>query len=410
MAKTKSKTGEATGASKKPESGGTRLPIDPIILIVIAAIAILAVVVIFMTASSPPPVTGVSSEECGNRTLAYVNQLLASQGTVATLVSVDDKNGMYQVNVSPQGGQIPLYVTRDCTLLFSQVGWEMGAPQSGSTATACGDRTVSFVNDYLVGEGTAATLANVREQHGMFQVNVSYQGEEFPLYATLDCSLLFNIMNDGLDMTAPLPTPTPTPEPVKTDRPTVDLYVMSFCPYGTQAEATMKPVVDLLGKKADIHLRYITSVTGTNVTSVRSLHGAVEVEEDLRQVCIQKHAPQNLWAYLTRFNAECYPLTQNTTDMLKCSQNITASLGIDGVKIQTCATGTEGIGLLKTDEESATEDGATASPTLLINGVEYSGSRTPESYKEAICGSFTTLPADCSTVLSSQQAAVAGSC
>jgi len=262
------------------------------------------------------------------------------------------------------------------------------------------------VNELLAGQGTA-TLGNVKEQHGMYQVNVSYQGEEIPLYSSPDCSMLFN---EGLDITVPPPTPTPTPEPVKTDRPSVDLYVMSFCPYGTQAEATMKPVADLLGKKADIHLRYITTVTGNNVTSVYSLHGAVEVEEDLRQVCIQKHAPQNLWAYLTRFNAECYPLAQNTTDMLKCSQNITASQGIDGVKIQTCATGTEGIGLLKTDEGSAIANDATASPTLLINGVEYSGSRTPESYKEAICGSFTTLPADCSTVLSSQQAAVAGSC
>jgi hypothetical protein len=419
MAKTPSKTGEAPGTSPpNSDSRGTRPRIDPIILIVIAAIAILAVVLfITMSSSTSQPVHAISVETCGEQTLAYANKLLASQGTVATLVSVDEKNGMYQVNVSHQGGYIPLYVTRDCTLLFSQEGWEIGAPLSGSTASACGNRTVTFVNDYLVGEGgTNATLANVKEQHGMFQVNVSYQGEEFPLYATQDCTLVFNIFGDVLDMTVPpptfppTPTPTPTPEPVKTDRPSVDLYVMSFCPYGTQAEAAMKPVVDLLGKKADIHLRYITTVTGNNVTSVQSLHGAVEVEEDLRQICIQKDSPANIWSYLTRFNAECYPLSRDAAGMLNCSRNITGSLGIDQSKITVCATGTGGIDLLKTDEGSATENDAMASPTLLINGVEYSGSRTPEAYKLAICGSFTTPPAECSTVISSEQAAAAGSC
>ncbi|MDD1652343.1 MAG: DsbA family protein, partial [Methanomicrobiales archaeon] len=349
-------------------------------------------------------------EQCGNQTLTYVNQMLASQGTVATLESVSEVKGMYQVNVTHRGGVIPLYVTRDCSFVFSQQGWEIGAPMSAPTANACGERTVTFVNEYLTGGGTAVTLANVLERHGMYQVNITYEGEQFPLYATVDCSLLFNIMGDGLDMSVPPPTPTPTPEPVKTDRPTVDLYVMSFCPYGTQAEGTLKPVVDLLGEKADFRIRYITTVTGTNLSSVRSLHGAVEAEEDLRQICIQKQAPGNFWTYLARFNAECYPLGLDQAGIAECSRNITSSLGIDEKKVTACVTGTGGIDLLKTDEGASEEHNATASPTLIVNGVEYGGDRTPEAYKQAVCRSFTNPPAECATVLSSQTVTATGSC
>jgi predicted DsbA family dithiol-disulfide isomerase len=96
--------------------------------------------------------------------------------------------------------------------------------------------------------------------------------------------------------------------------------------------------------------------------------------------------------------------------MRDCSQNVTASLGIDQNKITACATGTDGINLLKTDESLSITHDATASPTLIVNGVVYEGERTPEGYKQAICGSFTNPPPECATVLTSQQATVAGSC
>ncbi|MDD1652462.1 MAG: DsbA family protein [Methanomicrobiales archaeon] len=379
---------------------------DPIMLVVIAAIALIAVIAVVVMTSSPQSGSAVSVKSCGEQTLSYVNENLATEGTAATLVSSEDQHGMFGYTVSYQGQSIPLYTTKDCTMLFMDP-MEMMASQTNVAAAACAERALEYVNGNLVAPDTTASLTGIEEERGMYRLTVSYNELEFRLFATKDCNLLFM---EGLDMTAAPPTPSPTPEPVKSDRPAVDLYVMSFCPYGTQAEATMQPVKDLLVKKADIQIHYITTVTGTNVTSIRSLHGTVEAEEDLRQICIQKYAPESLWTYLNRFNAECYPLTRNSTVMVRCSQNITSSLGLDGAKIGTCATGAEGIGLLATDEASAEKNGANASPTLLINGVEYSGARTPEAYKLAICGSFTTPPAECSAVLSSQQAAAAGSC
>jgi len=335
MVKTESEQQKGTGTPPPiPDGMRTRAAIDPIILVVIAGIAILAVVVFLVMSPSSPPVPAVSAQRCGDQTLSYVNENLATAGTAATLVSVE-------------------------------------------------------------------------EQHGMYQVTVSYQGQEYLFYATRDCTLLFT---EGTDMTAPQPTPTLPQEPAKTERPAVDLYVMSYCPYGTQAEAAMKPVADLLGTKADIRVRYITSVGGTTVDSVESLHGPVEAQEDLRQACIQKYSPGKLWSYLARFNSECYSSSQTPESAIGCSRNVTSALGIDQAKIDACATGAEGIGLLTTDQASAGVQGATASPTLLINGVKFSGSRSPEAFKQAICGSFTTAPAECQTTLSEQQAAAGGSC
>jgi hypothetical protein len=208
----------------------------------------------------------------------------------------------------------------------------------------------------------------------------------------------------------PQVTQQATKAPVKSARPAADLYVMSFCPYGSQAETAMGPVVDLLKSKADIRIRYITTISGTTVDSVNSLHGPAEAKEDLRQICINKYYPEQFWSYIKTFNEQCYPSWRNATVLDSCQKNTTAALSIDSAKIDTCAQGAEGLALLIADEAAAAHDHATASPMLFINGVLYSGARTPDAYKQAICNSFETVPAECSTVLSSSSASASGNC
>jgi glutaredoxin len=290
----------------------------------------------------------------------------------------------------------------------------MLSPAGNSTAVpiqSCAEKVISYANENLVQPGTSVSFQSVSENRGIYEIRGKYQSQNVTLYATKDCTMLFT---NGIDMNSPgstSGTPTPTPTPVKTARPFVDLYVMAFCPYGTQAESAMKPVVDLMGTKADIRLRYITTVRGSTVDSVQSLHGLPEAQEDLRQVCIQKYHPQKFWDYLESFNARCYSLSQNTTRLNTCWKNTSASMGIDTAAIETCATGSDGLGMLMEDETNAGRDGATASPTLFINGVKYSGARTPEAYKQAICTSFDAAPPECGTILAaSQQTASAGGC
>ena len=299
-------------------------------------------------------------------------------------------------------------------LLVSVPGSQSGI-SSPVPIQLCGEKVISFANENLVQPGTSVIMQSVSENRGIYEIRGNYQSQNVTLYSTKDCTMLFT---NGLDLNSndgtaagQKPTPTPTRSPVKTARPSVDLYVMAFCPYGTQAESAMKPVVGLLGTNADIQLRYITTVQGSTVDSVQSLHGLTEAQEDLRQICIQKNYPQKFWDYIEFFNANCYPLSQNPTSLNACWKNTTATLGIDTAAIETCATGSNGLEMLREDEKNADGNGATASPTLIINGVKYSGARTPEGYKQAICNSFDAAPSGCGTLLAaSQQAPSAGGC
>ena len=288
----------------------------------------------------------------------------------------------------------------------------MQAPPVQDTAIppqACAEKSLRYINDNLVSPGTSASLITVTESRGMYEMKIMYQETDMILYTTRDCSFLFT---SRIDMNATpqgsRSNPQPAAPPIKTVRPVVDLYVMAFCPYGTQAESAMKTVAALLGSKADIRVRYITTVTGTTVSSVRSLHGMPEVNEDLRQICILDKNPEKFWDYISRFNEACYGLSQDADRLDACWRNVTAAAGIDTKSIESCAAGEEGLALLKADEALAGRDRADSSPTLVINGQEYTGSRTPDAYKQAICDRFETAPAECSTILPPVQGAVAG--
>ncbi|WAC05250.1 MAG: thioredoxin domain-containing protein [Methanoregula sp.] len=272
----------------------------------------------------------------------------------------------------------------------------------------CGDKVLQYVNQNLVPQGSPATLVETSEDRGLYWIKIQYQSQVITLFASKDCSLLFT---SNYDMNQQGTQAAQQKAPVKSARPAVDLYVMAFCPYGIQAETVMKPVVGLLGSKADIRLRYITMVTGTTADSVNSLHGPTEAQEDLRQICIQKYYPEKLWTYVARFNEACYPESANTETQKACWMNASAMAGIDMAKITACASGPEGISLMKADEADSNKNGASGSPTLIINGVTYSGARTPERYKQAICNSYDTAPAECDTTLSTTQATnAAGGC
>jgi len=271
----------------------------------------------------------------------------------------------------------------------------------------CSETAIDYINTNLVSAGETVTLINITDNKNIYTIWSRYQGRDLPIYATRDCSLLFT---NAFTLNAAAATPVPTQSPKKSERPVADLYVMAFCPYGTQAETVMRPVVDLLGTKADVSIRYITTVKGASVDAVTSLHGPAEAQEDLRQLCIMKSYPAKYWNYLAAFNGQCYPVWQNATLLDTCRKNVTATLGIDLPAINTCATSADNIALLGRDEVEAESNGATASPTLLVNGVPYTGPRTPEGYKQAICNSFNTAPAECNTTLSSASAATAGGC
>jgi protein-disulfide isomerase len=270
-------------------------------------------------------------------------------------------------------------------------------------------KAVKFINDNLVAPNTTASFVSVADVQGVYNVSVEYQGRNVSVYLTKDGSYMF--LSSPLDITQSLPQEPQQQQPTeatKTAKPTVQLYVMAFCPYGIQAEDAMKPVVDLLDGKADIQVHFIASVSGTTPDSVSSLHGPVEAQEDLS---IMKYYDQKTyWKYMMVIDATCSGQRGDTNAYDTCWKSAAKNASIDTSKIDTCAKGSEGINLLKADEALTTQYGVSGSPTLIINGAVYNGDRTPDAYKQAICQAFTTSPAECSQNLSTTGSAASGGC
>ncbi|MFH0832653.1 MAG: thioredoxin domain-containing protein [Candidatus Aenigmatarchaeota archaeon] len=289
----------------------------------------------------------------------------------------------------------------------------VGKPSAGTgmvtiNAQDAAKKAIDYINANVVSTGSVS-LVSVEETNGMYKITTTYQGQQIPVFITKDGTNLF--LSQPMDTTKPVETTEPeTQEIEKKEKAEVNLYVMAFCPYGVQAEEAMKPVADLLKGKADIKVRFIANVGGDTVDSVQSLHGAPEAKEDLRQLCIMKYYPDKYWEYVADINKNGYPVYRDATAFDAAWKNATKKLGINATKIEACAFSKEGLDLLKADEALTNQYGVSGSPTLIINGVKYSGGRDAESFKKAICSGFVTEPTECSTVLSGDAGTASGNC
>lgn len=194
---------------------------------------------------------------------------------------------------------------------------------------------------------------------------------------------------------------TPPANIPKSDKPKVELFVMSFCPYGLQSEKALMPAWDLLRNKADISVKFVSY----------AMHGKGEIDENTREYCIQKEQPAKFSAYL-----KCFFEGRNGSapDYKTCL----ATAGVDQVKLNTCVSKADkqfGI-TAKYDDQSSWLSGrypiypiheadnnkyqVQGSPTLVINGVQAEVARTPEAVKQAICAAFNNAPSECAQTLS----------
>jgi hypothetical protein len=190
----------------------------------------------------------------------------------------------------------------------------------------------------------------------------------------------------------------PLTEAPKTDKPKVELFVMSYCPFGLQMEKAYLPVMELLGKKADIDIKFVNY----------AMHEKKEVDENTRQYCIQKEQTEKYTNYL-----KCFASTDKFDTCLAGAQ-------IDEYKLTACITKADKeFKISKSYDDKANwlggqfpaylihqdlnvKYGVQGSPTLVINGVQAEADRTPEAVKTAICNAFNQKPAECSTTLSNQ--------
>jgi glutaredoxin len=202
---------------------------------------------------------------------------------------------------------------------------------------------------------------------------------------------------------------------VTTDnKPQIDFFVMAYCPYGNQAEEAIEPVYQLLKSKAIFNPRYViySNYGGGGPTycldaesKYCSMHGIQELNQNIREMCVNKYMGiDSTFKFMLAMNAQCSSSNADT-----CWEAVAKGLGLDTAKIKTCEAG-EGLALVKAQKDLGDLAGVSGSPTVFIDGVEYSGARTAEGFKTGLCNAFTTKPSECSTTLESGAAATTGSC
>lgn len=277
-----------------------------------------------------------------------------------------------------------------------------------ASKTEVGEKTAEFLNNYFAQSGASGKveLKNVEEDSGLYKVNMIYNNEELSVYVTEDGKYIIPSQAlSPLDTEIVTEQTQPTEIP-KSDKPKVELFVFSYCPYGTQAEKGMIPVYDLLKDYADFE-----------IVAIGAMHGEFEKTESLRQICIEKNYGKDvLFKYLKSFdeNSKIGDCKGDEKCVNPLIESIYSSLSIDKNKIEACIE-KDAEAIYNQQNEKAKSLGVTGSPTIVINGVEVpiSGnsysyndqkiafSRDANTYKKIVCSLFNTAPDACSEQLSS---------
>jgi|TARA_Y100000310_G_scaffold329278_1_gene398807 hypothetical protein len=155
----------------------------------------------------------------------------------------------------------------------------------------------------------------------------------------------------------------------------LDLFVMSQCPYGTMAEDLVMPIVEDFGSDVNFNLYFIANPAGDGFSS---LHGQPEVDEDMRQLYIIKNNPEKFFDYLECFN----PDYRNPEASFEACAD---ELGLDADAITSFIESDEGKALFAENIQKSTELGIGGSPTFYINGEPYQGARSESAITRALC-------------------------
>lgn len=277
------------------------------------------------------------------------------------------------------------------------------------SADAAADKAINFINDNLLSGGQTITLKSVEDDNQLYRVGLEVGGQEFVSYVSKDGKLLFPSvinMSEGAKANTQQPSQQSALDTPKKEKAEADLFVMSYCPFGMQAQEAMVPVMELLGDKADINIRFVNYI----------MQDKKEIDENTVQYCIQKEQRAKLVGYLKCFlgskdSKEC--IEEEGVDKGKldsCINEANKQFNIEADYEDKGSWSNGRYPRYRVDDELNDRYGISSSPTLIINGVKYSGSRSPEGFKQAICAGFEESPKECEEVLSGAASATSGSC
>ena len=240
-----------------------------------------------------------------------------------------------------------------------------------------GDAASTLV-DYLNAQtGGGVEFVSSEDMGDLYKIMVSYQSDQIPVYITKDGEYF---VQGAVPISGQVTQPTQEQPPVdvpKSDKPKVELFIMTHCPYGTQAEKGILPVYDLLGDKIDASIKFVHYF----------LHDPEEAETPI-QICIREEQPDKYVDYLG-----CFLEDGDSDRCLKEAE-------INEKELNSCIDDNSE-DYYVSDSALSQGYGVRGSPSLVINEQQVSSARSPAAYLATICSAFNNAPAECEEELSS---------
>lgn len=280
-------------------------------------------------------------------------------------------------------------------------------PKGQLSAQAAADKAIQYINDNkdAIANGLTATLVSVSDEGTVYKIRLKIGEQEYDSYVTKDGGYLFpsayNLKTQTGKSTNGGDNTGASVEVPKADNPDVKLFVMSYCPYGLQAQKMFLPVYDLLKDKATMGVYFVDYI----------MHEKKEIDENLTQYCIQKVEKDKYPSYLS-----CFVQSGDSSSCL-------SQAGVNQDKIKNCVSQTDqqyniysqyndkstwlngNFPKFDVNADLNTQYGVQGSPTIVINGQIVNVSpRSPERFKEIICSAFNSAPEECSQTLSNDAA------
>jgi len=312
----------------------------------IAGAILLAFIAGFMINGSMSGMTGmvvaddIGADAVGDKVIGFLNEM--AEEDVASLISVTKESGLYLIALDYGGQEMSVYATMDGEFVIPQV-IALEIPEDSGNGGGETTDSASCLNEANIDTSQLDSCMDAADAE--FSITANYEDEDswlsgyYPLYdVDKELNELYGVGGSptlvingvyiaptedycpGGDITCAVASVSRTAEGYlgaicnafteqptecqgietisidlpKTDKPTIDLFVMSYCPYGVQAEQAMLPVMELLGDEADINIRFV----------YYAMHDWTEIEENTRQYCIQKEEPDKYIDYLSCFVGE----------------------------------------------------------------------------------------------------------
>ncbi len=172
------------------------------------------------------------------------------------------------------------------------------------------------------------------------------------------------------------------------DKIKLDFYVMSQCPFGTQVEDAVKPVLDKMGDVIDFNLEFIANIDANG--NFDSLHGEPEVQGNIVQLCAAEHEPEKYMDMVMCMNKNMQNIPNNW-------EQCATDSGLDVGTIKTCYEGEQGKVLLTASIEKANQVMATGSPTMFMNDKPFNKRKTDDMLR-AICFALDNSHEECKNI------------